>query len=193
MNSINFENAVNTEFKFLEYSYGLRCVSTSPVMVRYQNNNVFVVIRYDVNRSYELMVEIGQMQALFNGLERPFSLSEILSFNRVNEANIHSAFQASTPESVANCLTMMANQLSKYGSDFINNDVTAFKRLSEQRDKECNDYELQTKLRYIRNDAQTAWKNNDYKQIIALFEPIKDVLRDSEIKKLNYAYKHIGK
>ena len=86
----------------------------------------------------------------------------------------------------------MASQLSQYGSDFLSNDLFAYKRLSDQRELECNDYELQTKLSYIRNDAQTAWKNKDYKQIIALFDPVKDVLSDAELKKLIYAYKQIG-
>ena len=192
MNSIDFENLVNNEFKFLEKKYGFRCVSSSLELVRYENNDIFVVIRYDANRSYELGVEIGQLKAVFNGQERPFSLNEVFRLYKLNEAGIHSAVQASSQEAVVNCITKMASQLSQYGSDFLSNDVFAYKRLSDQREKECNDYELQTKLLHIRSDAQTAWKNKDYKQVIALFEPVKGELSDAELKKLHYAQKQIG-
>lgn len=192
MNSIDFENLVNNEFKFLESKYGFSCVSTSLVMVRYESDEIFVVIRYDANHSYELAVEIGQLKALFNGQERPFSLNEILRLNKLSEVDIHSAVQASSQEVVANCLKKMATQLSRYGSDFLSNDMFAYKRLSDQRERECNDYELKTKLSYIRSDAQIAWKNKDYKQVIALYDPVKNVLSDAELKKLSYAHKQIG-
>ncbi|TMP32586.1 hypothetical protein [Pseudoalteromonas rubra] len=192
MNSIDFENLVNNEFKFLENKYGFSCVSSSLEAARYESSDIFVAIRYDANRSYELGVEIGQLKALFNGQERPFSLNEVLRIHKLKEAGIHSAVQASSHEAVANCLTKMASQLSQYGSDLLSNDVFAYKRLAVQREKECNDYELQTKLLHIRSDAQTAWKNKDYKQVIALFEPVKDELSDAELKKLNYAQKKIG-
>ena len=114
MSSIDFENLVSKEFKFFEENYGFCCVETSSDLVRYESNDVFVVIRYDVNRSYELGVEIGQRKAIHNEQERPFSLNEILRLHKSKEASIHSATQVSSKKAAANFINMMASQLSQY-------------------------------------------------------------------------------
>jgi len=162
-------------------------------MVRYESSEIFVSIRYDAKRSYELGIEIGQLKALFNGQERAFSLNEILRQHKSNKYNSYNTIQASSQKALANSLKKMALLLSKYGANFLKNDLFAYKRLSDQREKECNEYELKTKLSYIKSDAHIAWKQKDYKQIITLFEPVKDALSNTELKKLNYAYKLVKK
>lgn len=192
MSSSDFESAVNKEFMFLVDKFGFRCTFTSTAMVRYESECVFVAIRYDANRSYELGVEVGRLQDLYNGQERPFSLNEILAHRNLNFGNINSAILASSQSVVESCLKKMASQLLIYGEDYLNNDIFAYRELIEQRERICKNYEIKTKLSFIRNDAKVAWRNRDFKKIIELFDPVKDELNESELKKLNYANKKVN-
>ena len=146
---INFAGLVKAEFKFIEDKYNFHCVYSSPELVRYESCDIFVLIRFDVSRSYELEVEVGQRKELFDGKERPFSLKEILRLRKSNQPPVHSAIQSDSPKVVENNLKKMSALLSQYGAEFLQNDLFAYKRLSDQRKKECDDYERKTKFSSI--------------------------------------------
>ncbi len=191
MSANEFVKLAKEKFDFLISEYNFRCVEATNYIVRFEDDKVFVSVRYDASRSYELDVEVGQLNVLFNGQERPFNLGEILRLAGVAEKENYTFFQASELSILVNCVTRLASLLSTYAVDFLQNNKFSFKRLSDLREKECNQYELETKLTCIRKEVQIAWKNKDYSKVAELYKPVEYAISDAERKKLTFAQKQV--
>jgi hypothetical protein len=189
----NFTKLAQDKFSFLVDKYGFRCVTATPFYVRFESNKIFVTINYDKNRSYEVDVEIGQKDALFNEMERPFSLSEILREKGVAEKETYKTYQAADPICLANCVSRLSRWLEIYAAEFLQNDRFSFKRLSDFRKKECDQYELETKLFHIRSEVHIAWNKKDYPRVSELYQSVENYLSEAEKKKLTFAKHQITK
>jgi hypothetical protein len=191
MNVSSFVSLVGDNFEFLVIDYGFSRVKESDYQVRFESKNVFVDVRYDADRSYELGVEVGQLKALFDGQERPFNLGEILRVEGVIDKEKYRDFQVSDNVALGNCITKLASLVSSYAKDYLTNNKFSFKRLSDLREKECDQLELKNKLIRIRQEAQSAWKNKDYSRVVDLYRRVENIISESERKKLTFAEKHI--
>ncbi|HFD11997.1 MAG TPA: hypothetical protein ENJ32_05980 [Crenotrichaceae bacterium] len=189
----NFPELIQDEFSYLVENYGFHCVSATVFDVRFESDTVFVDVRYDANRSYEIGIEVGQKNVLFDGKERPFNLGEILRLRGVAEKEGYKAFQAADSVSLINCISRLSSWLEIYAVDFLQNDRFSFKRLSDFREKECDQYELETKLSHIRREVQIAWSNKDYLKVLELYQPVESFLSEVEKKKLAFAQRQITK
>ncbi len=186
-----FIRLVQDKFLFLTSKYGFRCKSSTSDFVRYESDKVFVVVHFDSIRSYEIGVEVGQLEALYNGQERPFNLGEILRLEGVAEKENYTIFQADTSAALESGLSRLALLLSSYAVDYLQNDRFSFKRLSDFREKECNQYELETRLVHIRKEVRKAWENKDYVKVVELYKPVENAITAAEKKKLDFARKKI--
>jgi len=187
-----FSELAQEKFSFLIDKYRFRCISVTAFDVRYESDKIFVVVHYDANRSYEVGVEIGQKNVLFDGKERPFNLGEVLRLNGVAEKEGYKSFQAVDPVSLIYCLSRLSSWLEVYAIDFLKNDRFSFKRLSDFREKECDQYELETKLSHIRREVQIAWSNKDYSKVSELYKPVENFLSEAEKKKLAFAQRQMN-
>jgi hypothetical protein len=125
------------------------------------SNEVFLTVRYDAKRSYEIDVEVGPLKAFFNGQERPFNLGEVLRTEGVAEGEDYRAFQAQNSGVLERCISKLASLVSLNAQDYLLNNNFSFKRLSDRREAECAQYELNTRLDGIRREAQEAWQKKD--------------------------------
>lgn len=187
----DFPNLVQKDFSFLVADYRFRCVKATNYAVRFESDEVFVVVHYDAGRSYELDVEIGELNILYNGQERPFNLGEVLRLEGVAEKERYTLFQASTLPALSNCVAKLSSLLSVYAVELLQHDKFAFKRLSDLREKECDQYELEAKLAHIRREVQIAWRNKDYAKVAKLYKPVESAISDAEKKKLAFAEKQL--
>ena len=73
---------------------GLQCMISSESLVRYESNKIFLQIRIDAKRSYEVGVELGQLVLSKTQSERPFNLAEILRLSGSDEAKYVENLQA---------------------------------------------------------------------------------------------------
>lgn len=191
MSANEFVKLAKDKFGFLISEYNFRCVEATNYIVRFEGDKVFVSVRYDANRSYELDVEIGQLNALFSGQERPFNLGEILRLEGVAEKEYYTFFQANDSSALVNCIARLAFLLSNYAVGLLKNNIFSFKRLSDLREKECNQYELKTKLIHIRKEVRIAWKSKDYSKVAELYKPVEYAISEAEKKKLIFSQKQI--
>jgi len=187
----DFPNLVQKEFSFLVTDYRFRCINATNYAVRFESDEVFVVVHYDADRSYELDVEIGELNILYNGQERPFNLGEVLRLEGVAEKEKYTLFQASTLPALSNCVAKLSSLLSAYAVELLQHNKFTFKRLSDLRKKECDQYELEVNLAHIRREVQIAWKNKDYAKVVKLYKPVESAISDAEKKKLAFAEKQV--
>lgn len=186
-----FAKLAQDEFSFLVSKYNFRCAAATNYVVRYESDEVFVAVRYDATRSYELDVEIGQLNVLYGGEERPFNLGEVLRLEGVAEKENYTFFQASDSVALTNCVARLSSLLSAHAAELLQNNKFSFKRLSDLREKECDQYELETNLAHIRREAQIAWKNRDYPKVASLYKPVENAISELERKKLVFAQKQM--
>lgn len=186
-----FANHVHESFEFLILKYGFQCASSSEHCVRYENDRVFVNVRYDKERSYELDVEVGQKNVLFNGQERPFNLGEVLRLKEVEAKEQYTFLQASNQQDLVGAIRRLASLLDIYASELLQGDQFAFKALANLREREGRQYALEKELQFIRSDADKAWEAKDYAKMVRLYSPVEQLLTPAEKKKLEYAKKHL--
>ncbi len=191
MSTNDFAKLAQDKFSFLVSEYSFCCVEATNYVVRFESDKVFVSVRYDASRSFELDVEVGELNVLYGGEERPFNLGEILRLEGAEKKERYTFFQASEPEALTNCTARLALLLSTYGVEFLKGNKYSFKRLSTFREKECNQYALETELTDIRRKVQVAWKDKNYSRVVELYQPVEDVISEAEKKKLAFAKKQI--
>lgn len=186
-----FISLVLEKFRFLCIEYKFYVVQKDDYLIRFESNEVFLTVHYDASRSYELDVEIGQLTSLFNGQERPFNLGEILRTEGVAAGKKYKAFQAMAPDVLESCISNLALLVYMNAKSYLLNNAFSFKRLSDFREKECEQYSLKKKLVSVRRDAQVAWSNKDYLKVIALYKSIEPMINEIEKKKLCIAQKYV--
>jgi hypothetical protein len=175
-------------FQFLETTYGFRLVVANETTVRWETQQVFVQLHYDAHRSFELTLEIGHLAAGTRHRDSEYSLSEILGVAGVPLAN-RPFFQASTEERLLQSLEQIASLLIQHGKGYFGNEGEPFKRLAEQRDKDCAAYALEQSLKRMRQAADKAWQERDYKRVAALYKEQKSYLSPAEAKRYEIALK----
>lgn len=177
-------------FEFIQESYGFRCVISRETLVRWESNRVFVQILYDTHRSYEVGLEINLLTNDAAHFGPPFSLSEIMGVAGFALAD-RPFFQASTEERLKATLEEIAQLLNRYGAIYLQGNTHAFGELAEQRQQDCDAYEQERRLKWMREAADKAWQNRDYKTIVGLYNEHKEHLTDAEAKRYQIALRQV--
>lgn len=188
---LGLEKIAKKEFEFLNLKHGFKCIKSGPWLVKYQSELVFINIRFDGERSYELACEIGRNDDLRGTLKVPFNLGEIIRSKGHSEEDVRTFFQVTSSDSLKKFVKELAGHLKAYAQDLFTGSDASFNSVADFRDKECKEYALETELRLMRNQLDIAWQNKDYKKVIDLLTPLKGELEQSELKKLNYALKKV--
>jgi len=187
----SLEKISSEAFRFLESSFKFQRVLSSETLVRWESNNVFVQIRYDAHRSFEVSLEIGQTVCKLPQLGPPFSLGEVLGVAGLPLAQ-RPFFQASTEERLKAALNEIAQLLVRYGLPFLQNDADAFVALTQQRRIDCDIYAQERDLRQIREAADNAWHVSDYRTVVKLYRDKREFLTATETKRYEIALKHLS-
>lgn len=183
-----FAKLAMQHFGFLETDYGFRRVNTDDRLVRWESTDVFVQVHFDATRSYEVGAEIGQLNVLFNGNERPFDIGEVARLAGIPWSQ-YKVFQASNEERLDAVLKEMADLLRQAGQALLRNDTRAFAALGKLREQECAAYAEERDLRQMRDAADKAWHQRDYRAVVALYGPHTNRLSPAEIKRYELALK----
>lgn len=191
MDNSVFEKCVLEKFDFLISQYGFKCKQADLCYLRFESDTVFAEVHYDCHRSYEIDFSIGLLDDLYDGKERSFYLGELIRLADPGNKEGYKSMQAGTSEKVIRLVSEIAGLTEKYAKDFLSGNKFCFKKLSDFREKECNQYALEIELKNIRKAVQEAWERKDYARIVRLYEPVKDHISRSEYKKLEYSRKHL--
>jgi hypothetical protein len=187
--SLLFSDHVIRHFAFLISKYQCQCVSSNERLVRYENDLVFVNVRFDNGRSYELGVEIGQKNVLFNGQEMEFNLGEIIKLKDVENREKYTLFQVSDQELLVSAISNLAELIDTYGAELLQGNQVDFSSLAMLRRSECDKYEVARKLEFVRSEVDEAWKAKDYKKVVQLYRSVDAHITLAEKMKLEYAIK----
>lgn len=188
---LGLEEIVTKEFDYLKSEHGFKCVQSGTWLVKYQSELVFVNIRFDGERSYELGCEIGRIDNLKGTLKVPFDLGDVVRSKVYSREPIKSSFQVTSTDSLEKFVKELAWQIRTYAKDLLAGSDESFNHVADLRDKEHKEYALETELRYMRSQLDIAWQKKDYKKVIELLSPLKEELERSELKKLHYAIKKV--
>lgn len=186
---LGFETIAKSAFVFLENKYGFLCVETGPWKVAYRSPNVFVTARFDGNRSYEIGLELGRIDNYAGSLDVPYNLGELLRTE--GQSNEVTSYQVTTTEALRKYTFRLASLLREHGHSFLIGDDLAFCRVAELRNTESLNYAMENELRQTRVSLEDAWRKKEYLRIVELLSPLQEWLEPSELKKLQYAQKHL--
>lgn len=182
--NLDFQLPAIESFRLLVDDYSFREVVIEPAIIRWESGSVFVRCNFDVGRSYEVMVELGQVT---KEPERPFNFGEFLRSQNVPDCDWPSGYSALSQYALDELLKTLSRLLSKHGQALLRNDKEAWRKLIDLRERECREFALQRELRYARKDAVVAWDQKDYARFAAQLTPFREHLEESELAKLKYA------
>lgn len=191
---LGFKEAVLASFDFLR-KYGFSCVRAEPTFVRYETSallstkNLFVNV-YHGRGSYELGVEIGPRDRDQASLALPL-IVEWASRKKGENLNQQTIFQASTREGVQQFVPKLAELVQKYATLFLEGDPTAYQSAAQHVRRDSALCEKEIQLRRVREQAEAAWHDKDYAQVVGLYEPFQEDLSRSEGMRLEYAKKQV--
>jgi len=188
---LRLQTIATKEFDFLNTEFGFRCVKAGSWLVRYESESVFVNIHFDGNRSYEFGCELGRNDDFRGSLKVPFDIGEIIRSKGYSEKDIPSSFQVTSSESLIKFAKELANCLKHNAHEFLVGSIDAFNKVADFRDKECEEYALETDLKFMRSQLDIAWQNKHYNKVIELLTPLKENLKLSELKKLQYSLRKV--
>jgi len=177
-------------FEFLETVYGFRLVVSSETLVRWETDDIFLQVTYDATRSYEVDLAIGQLTVEKERVWPPFSLSDLVGLAGV-PFKVRPFFQASTEDRLKAAVEQIADLFHQHGKRFLANDVELFRSLQQQMNKESCEYGLQKRLSWMRESAEKAWHEHDYKTVVDLYRKQLGNLTRSEAKRYKIALKHV--
>lgn len=180
-----FEMLAKEAFAFLEQNFGFKLRSMDEGVLRYETEDVFVIVSYEARRSYELSLDIGQKNV---AVERAFNFGEVLRSVKAPE-DVPSSYQVTSDEALQKFPNKLAETLQRYGMSFLRNDSAAFMQLSQLRERECNQYALERDLRKARVEAETTWHKKDYPAVVKALKPFRAALTATEVGKLDFAEK----
>jgi hypothetical protein len=191
---LGFKEAALSSFDFLR-RYGFSCVRAEPTFVRYESTQTSSGKRLFVNvyhgrGSYELGVEIGPCDQDQATLTLPL-IVEWASGEKRENPDQQTIFQASTREGVNRFVPKLAELVQKYAKPFLKGDINDYQSAAEHVRRGSALYEKDMQLRRVREQADLAWHDKDYAQVVGLYEPFEEDLSRSEGMRLEYAKKQL--
>lgn len=178
----NFPGKVREKFSFLE-CLGFSVIESLPTVVRYKNREIEVDV-YHGRQSYE----IGAGITVF-GMR--YTISEIVKVSNPDFVDTFRYATTSTPEGINKALEELSLLMRQFGEPVLKGDTKFITALSKQRKQWSDDYALEVLAEQLRPQASEAFRQKDYSTAVDLYSRIRDVLSTAELKKLNFAVKHL--
>lgn len=183
---LRFPDAVKRHFAFLE-TKGFVCIHTEPTLVRFRSKGHIIAI-YHGRRSYEIGLEIENMQG-----SGSYPLSALLYYIHHEAAERYRQWAGVTPSGVEEGV----RQLASYFNDCLNcgilEDRKLFDRLARQVEERSRNYNEEIRLNHARREADSAWAQRNFRELLRILTPFRDRLQQSELMKIEYAKKKMSK
>lgn len=186
---LRFAELVQKHFAFLE-AQGFRRVRTEPTIVRFESPSLFINI-YHGRSSFEIGAELGRLE-VDEDEKQPYPMSALLGVVGVPMAKEYRDYATRTPDGVNEGLAKLAKLFREHISQNLQN-TGLFQLLMEQRKAWGNDFAQEVNLSQARHKLETAWHAKDYNRVVELLYSLRDALTPTELQKLDYAEKHLGR
>jgi hypothetical protein len=182
-----YKRLVAKDFDFLLQDYPFRLIDveeySSGIRYRYESPKVIVELSFF---RHELGLTIGRKDS-----EEKDGLS-VSTTDLIILAN-HEPFcdLIFSVEGMESWLGEMAEVLKQHGRPFLIGDTKAYQKIAESQSSRSESYMLEMQLSNIRTKLNQAWEAKDYTSVVTILKPVKKHLSSVELKKLEYAQKHI--
>jgi hypothetical protein len=188
-----FESIVRNAFASIIQRYGYHVVDADDSNVRLDSVDSTIIVRYDRRRSFEVGVDLSELE---NGQPKrriPFSLAEVFREFSVPNANRIGFLQSSDLASVHEFLVNAAENLERFCGSILRGESNAFSSVNERRTRESVAYTQQVQIKSLRPKADKAWREKRYQEFVDLLVEFKTDLPIADQKKLDYAMKALAK
>lgn len=180
---IDFNGKVKRIFDFLIREEGFNLVTEDVTFIRYESHLVFINF-YHGRSSYELGVEMG----LLVEEDTVFRLPTIIAALAPDYTG-QVVFQAGEPKIVEECLLKISALIKKYCVSLLNGDKTEWTKVSIQQQLNSQKLHEEYTINPVKEDAERAWKEKRYKDVVKLYSSVEHYLTNTEKKRLEYAKK----
>jgi hypothetical protein len=188
---LGFTAEVVKEFRFLKEQFAFQRLATLTTLVSYESRDVFVNI-FHGRSSFEVGIEIGQRTDPAELRER-FSMPEILSAVGAPESHGFKGFQASTTQSVRDCVRTLAELVKRYAVPLLNGEPAAFDEVRRAQTARSAEYVDAMEIRRVRLKVASAWHAKRFVEVADLLSSVLPSLTPAEKRKLSFARKQISK
>jgi len=188
--ALRFTETVEENFSFL-YTHGFERVKNEPTFIRFESKRAYVNV-YHGMQSFELGLEIGPLEST-HPEKATYSMSEIIRLLEPDRADEYRNYAADSTDGVAEGVRRLATLFRRYLDAGVLDDVGVFERLQKKRETWSHDFAREVNLTQTRRKLEVAWQVKDYAEVVAVLRPLRGILTPSELQKLEYAEKHIGR
>lgn len=188
--NLRFAEEIQKHLSFLTKQYTFNVVFTNHTFVRFESDLVFVNV-YHGRSSYELGIEIGRL-GFPDEMAQGYTLSELIQLADSDKSAKFKLFAARTPDTVRKGVLQLARLFRTYADKALCGDHAIFGKLHRQREQWKKTFAREVLLAQSRPRAEAAFRRKDYQEVVRLLESLRDALTASELKKLQYAHKHLS-
>lgn len=186
---LRFAEAVHKHFDLLLKEHGFKCVSSDQTFVRYESDEIFINV-YHGRSSHEIGTEIGRLNHP-DEVETGYSIGSFLQLIDPKQADSYRYFIARNPDAVEKGVSQLSELFKKYALSLLLSDKAIFTKLGKQRIVLTHAFAREVLVSQVRPEATEAFQRKDYQEAARLYESIKEDLTPTEVKKLQYAKKHM--
>lgn len=186
---LTFETIVRDTFATVMERCGYQVVEADECSVRLDSENATIIVRYDCRRSFEVGVNLSELEDGRVKRRIPFSLGEVFREFSVPNSDEIDFLQTSDLSQVRQFLLTAAKNLERYCQRILDGDRDAFSAVSKRRSREAAAYTQEVQIQGVREKADAAWREKRYQEFVDLLEPFEEGLSVVERKKLDYAMK----
>ena len=183
---MTFGEAAALEFSFLVSELGFECNERGQTLARFEKEGVLVNIyhgRSSFEVSFEVVIADRPGAAVVTA-----SPADVAALGDL-EGNYF--FQSSNPDVVLVLLHQLATLLSDHGRGLLRPDMLLVERVRWVQSKRSQEQMKKWELEDARRDAEVAWKEHRWGDLIRALSPVEAHLLESERKKLSYARRQV--
>lgn len=177
-----FKETVLLAFTFLVEPYSFDCTQANETAVQYDSDFLSIAVCYD---PYSAEVSLTFSRPRHD--ECPYSLAELMELYGAEFEWGGTFAQASTPQALQKVLHTFATALIHCGAALLNGDQETFKLLDGKRRQSL----VRATMDEARRNADTAWRERDYPELVRILKPIQAQLSLHEAGRLEYALKRV--
>lgn len=187
-----FEDEVKSNFYFLEQQYGFRRTPIKQVgyakVIRFESPLIYVNLFYGPP-AYEPAISFGRIGIDDAPGAYSFDQGDLVQLNssagwKWDPANPNNAV-------LVELISGLAQVLRECGAACLTGDQATFEEMKARRDSAVKVWHEQERVNGIRKKVLSAWNRKDYGTVVSLYETIKDMLTETENRKLDYAKKQL--
>ena len=178
---LNFSKYVKEAFIFL-HDFGYLIQYEDEFFVKYVGQNNEIKISHE-KLSYEIDIGLSQ-----GGNANNYSLGLLIEL--LDGSIKYRNPSATIEELVEEFIFVQAELFRKYGERIITGDTEIWVELEELAKEISSKMEIESKLLYVREKAEKAFREQRYKDVISLLSDVEFYLTPAEKKKLAYARNH---